>query len=79
MLEGEPFEEILAQSSLETSQPAEVGQVGKHHLEFHLLVQDVAPGSQGGGVGKGKARGLGTHGLVQVLLSEQGGPTASAV
>ena len=27
VLEGEPFEEILAQPSLGTSQPAEVGQV----------------------------------------------------
>ena len=39
MLEGEPFEEILAQPSLGTSQPAEVGQVVPHLLdEFHFLI-----------------------------------------
>ena len=42
VLEGEPFEEILAQPSLGTSQPAEVGQVVTHLLdEFHLLLQEV--------------------------------------
>ena len=43
MLEGEPFEEIFAQSSLGTSQPAEVDHVVAHLLdEFHLLFQEVA-------------------------------------
>ena len=38
MLEGEPFE-ILAQPSLGTSQPAEVGPVVTHLLdEFHFLI-----------------------------------------
>ena len=39
VLEGEPFEEILAQPSLGASQPAEVGQVVTHLLdEFHFLI-----------------------------------------
>ena len=39
MLEGEPFEEILAQPSLGTSQPAEVGQGVTYLLdEFHLFI-----------------------------------------
>ena len=39
VLEGESFEEILAQPSLGTSQPAEVGQVVTHLLdEFHFLI-----------------------------------------
>ena len=39
VLKGEPFEEILAQPSLGTSQPAEVGQVVTHLLdEFHFLI-----------------------------------------
>ena len=43
MLEGEPFEERLAQASRGTSQPAEIGQVVTHLLdEFHLLIQEVA-------------------------------------
>ena len=33
VLEGEPFEEILAQPSLGTSQPVEVGQVVTHLLD----------------------------------------------
>ena len=41
MLEGEPFEEIVTQPSLGTSQPAEVGQVVTHLEEFHLLLQEV--------------------------------------
>ena len=42
VLEGKPFEEILTQPSLGTSQPAEVGQVVTHLLdEFHLLLQEV--------------------------------------
>ena len=42
MLEGEPFEEIFAQPSLETSHPAEVGQVFSH------LLGSVSPGSHRG-------------------------------
>ena len=39
MFDGEPFKEILAQPSLGTSQPAEVGQLVTHLLdEFHLLI-----------------------------------------
>lgn len=39
VLEGEPLEEILAQPSLGTSQPAEVDQGVAHLLdEFHLLI-----------------------------------------
>ena len=39
MLEGEPFEEILVQPSLGTSQPAEVGQGVTYLLdEFHLFI-----------------------------------------
>lgn len=39
VLEGKPFEEILAQPSLGTSQPTEVGQVVTHLLdEFHFLI-----------------------------------------
>ena len=39
VLEGERFEEILAQPSLETSQPMRVGQVVTHFLdEFHFLI-----------------------------------------
>ena len=39
MLEGESFKELLAQPSLGTSQPAEVGQVVTHLLdEFYLLI-----------------------------------------
>ena len=38
-LEGEPFEEILTQPSLGTSQLVEVGQVVTHLLdEFHFLI-----------------------------------------
>lgn len=41
-LEGEPFQEILARSSLGASQPAEVDQVVAHLLDgFHLLFWDV--------------------------------------
>ena len=42
MLEGEPFEGILAQASLEISQPPEVGQVVTHLDKFHLLIWEVA-------------------------------------
>ena len=39
VLEDEPFEEIVAQPSLETSQPVRVGQVVTHFLdEFHFLM-----------------------------------------
>ena len=39
VLEGEPFEEILTQPSLGTSQLVEVGQVVTHLLdEFHFLI-----------------------------------------
>ena len=39
VLEGEPFEDIFAQPSLGTSQPAEVGQGVTYLLdEFHLLI-----------------------------------------
>ena len=39
VLEGKPFEEILTQPSLGTSQPTEVGQVVTHLLdEFHFLI-----------------------------------------
>ena len=44
--EAEPLEETLAQPSLGAEQPVEVGQVVAHLLdEFHLLIQEVAPGS----------------------------------
>jgi len=44
VLESEPLEEILAQSSLGAGQPAEVSQVVAHLLdEFHLLIQEVLP------------------------------------
>ena len=40
---GEPFQEILAQPSLGSSQLAEVSHVGAHLLdEFHLLFEDAA-------------------------------------
>lgn len=39
VLEGEPFEEILAKPGLGAGQPAEVSQVVSHLLdEFHLLI-----------------------------------------
>ena len=42
VLEGEPLEEILAQPSLGTSQPGEVGRVVTHLLdEFHFLIYEV--------------------------------------
>ena len=38
----EPFEEVLAQPSLGTREPAQVGQVVAHLLdELHLLIQEV--------------------------------------
>lgn len=46
VLEAEPLEETFAQPSLGAKQPAEVGQVVVNLLdEFHLLIQEVAPGS----------------------------------
>ena len=76
MLEGEPFKEILAQPSLRTSQPAEVGQVVAHLLdEFHLLVPEAAlPEVVGVGVCAGRTRGTQIpKRLAQVLLPNNGG------
>ena len=42
-LEGEPFKEILAQHSLGTSQPAEVGQVVTHLLDAEELIKAYRP------------------------------------
>lgn len=42
VLEGEVFEDVLAQPSLGTRQPAEAGQMVTHLLdELHLLIQEV--------------------------------------
>ena len=76
MLEGEPFKELLAQPSLRTSQPAEVGQVVTHLLdEFHLLIQEAALQEVSEvRVCAGRTQGMQVQkGLVQVLLRENGG------
>ena len=75
VLEGEPFEEAIAQPSLGTRQTAEAGQVVTHFLdELPLLIQEVALQEVAEvGVCSGRTQGMQIQkGLVQVLLQENG-------
>ena len=63
VLEAESLEETLAQPSLGAGQSAEVGQVVARLLdEFHLLFQEVVPGSPEAESARGEARACGSTG-----------------
>ena len=76
VLEGEPFEEILAQPSVGAGQPAEMSQVAAHLLDefcfliWKVILQEVTEM----GVCAGRTQGMQIQkGLLQLLLHKQGG------